>query len=77
MVNRTDEANNSFKRGRFAARLNSGVKAQAANVGFASFERQLSDASHVGSRSSPATCDLSRYEGSVGITQFIFVNCCV
>jgi hypothetical protein len=28
-------------------------------------------------RSSPATCDRSRYEWSVGITQSIFVNCCV
>jgi hypothetical protein len=27
--------------------------------------------------SSPATCDHSRYEGSVGITQFIFANFCV
>jgi hypothetical protein len=30
-----------------------------------------------GNGASAATCDRSRYEWSVGITQFIFVNCCV
>jgi hypothetical protein len=31
----------------------------------------------VRSGSSPATCDRSRYEENVGITQFFLVNCCV
>ncbi len=37
----------------------------------------MPDSSRSCSGSSPVTCDRSRYEGSVGITQFIFVNCCV